>query len=181
MRNTLLPFLSAAVFLPFLASCPAQNAQPADHQTSAARTEERQSFRLSFLLKEIDEDGRVTNSRTYSTMIASGKGSASSIRAGSKIPVYDRDKHDVQYIDLGVNVDAHNAEVVGSDLELTVSAEVSSTAAQGSDAPSTPILRQNRWNSSLVIPVNRAVTLFSSDDLKTKGKVQVELTATPIK
>jgi hypothetical protein len=33
----------------------------------------------------------------------------------------------------------------------------------------------------VLIPLNRLTVIFSSDDLSSKGKLQLELTATPVK
>jgi hypothetical protein len=64
---------------------------------------------------------------------------------------------------------------------MAVVAEVTSTAS--GEAPSTlpPLIRQNKWNSTVIIPVGKATTLFSSDDLHSKRKLQLEVTATPVK
>jgi hypothetical protein len=42
------------------------------------------------------------------------------------------------------------------------------------------VIRQNKWDSSVLIPVGKPTLVFSADDLDSKGKMQVELTATKV-
>lgn len=150
---------------------------------SAAPAEDNHFYHLEFAVKEIDGNGKVINSRSYSTICASNKpGRTGSIRTGSRVPIYTGEKNQIQYIDLGVNIDIMRAHVVANDLAMELSVEVSSAAdSPNPEAHPTPIIRQNRWESSLVVPLNKPVIIFSSDDLNSKGKIQLEVTAVFIK
>ena len=67
-----------------------------------------------------------------------------------------------------------------SDLALYVTAEISSAATERpADGP--PMIRQTKWSSSVLVPLRKPTVVFSLDDPTTKGQMQLEMTATPIK
>jgi hypothetical protein len=82
-----------------------------------------------------------------------------------------------------VNIDSREAREVENQLALTIGVEVtnmapSQTAGSGSLPP---LLRENKWQSDLIVPLRKPTVIFSSDDPTSTHKMQVELTATPIK
>lgn len=131
----------------------------------------RRAYRLDFVVQELD-GVHVTNSRTYSMTIASGN-FRNSVRTGSKIPVNN------SYLDIGVNIDCWDAEEFDSQLAINVSATISSVADDSNKSPM-PVLRNNSWNCHVVIPLKHQTMLFSSDDVSSKAKLQLEVTATPL-
>jgi hypothetical protein len=134
-------------------------------------------YRLDFVVKELD-GGKVVNSRSYSMSISSGGNitQSTSIRNGSKVPV-TASNGTTTYVDLGTNFDCRNAKMIGADLALNVSAEVSSVAEPGGNPP---VIRNNRWGGEVIVPLRKPTTIFSSDDAMSKRQMQLELTATPI-
>ena len=150
--------------------------------TSFAQTEKESAtgfYHLDFVTKELD-DNKVINSRNYS-MTVSDK-SAGSIRTGNKVAVPNGTGNQYQYYDLGVNIDCHDMREVLGQLTLTVSADISAVALESGTASSMPpAIRQYKWNSTVIVPLRKATQIFSSDDLGSKRKFQLELTATPIK
>lgn len=140
-------------------------------------------FQLDYVVKEV-ENGKVTNSRTYSIIVAAnGEGRREQIRTGSRVPVItaDGDRKQFQYIDLGVDIDSSDVREKQGQLWLRVSAEVSSRSPASSPDSGTPIIRRNRWESNVTVPVNKPVVIFSSDDVTSTRTMQLELKATPIK
>jgi hypothetical protein len=138
-------------------------------------------YHLEFVLKELGDDGRVVNSRTYHTDVSTD-GRLSSVRTGTKIPIRTNDKAgEIQYLDVGVSVDCSSAQETVQGLALQIKVEISSLAnpPAGAEA-STPIVRQNRWQSMTQLPIGKPTIVFSSDNLENKGRMQVEVTATPI-
>ena len=131
-------------------------------------------FRLDFVVKEL-ESGKVINSRAYSTTITTDN--ASSIRTGSRVPVKTGNSSGITYIDVGVSIDCIAAKEVQNELSLRVTADVS-TMADETVRP--PVIRQNKWNGNVLVPLRKATTIFSSDDVTTRRQMQLELTATPI-
>lgn len=143
-------------------------------------------YKLNLAVEEADGAGKVTNTRSYvATIEALGDGAPpQEIRTGSKIPIATGADHGTtqfQYLDLGVNFDVRKVEEVGDKVSFSLTAEVSSLSQQpGSVGPGDPVIRQNKWSSNVLIPLNKPTVVFSADDLEDKGKMQVELTATRI-
>lgn len=150
-------------------------------QTEGAKaTEQPKYFHLDFVLKELD-GGKVVNARHYAMTISTGDTGTSGIRTGNKVPITTGgtggEVTQFTYIDVGVNIDCKQAKEMGDDLALHVDAEISSAATQTHQ----PLIRQTKWSSSVIVPIGKATTIFSSDDVTTKGQMQLELTATPVR
>jgi hypothetical protein len=157
-------------------------APAASAQEAKAAAPEVHYYHLEFVVKELGEDGKVVNSRTYRSDISTA--SLSSVRTGTRIPVPVSSKggdDQIQYIDIGVNIDCNRAHETPEGLAMEITAEISSLATPGVAAPTTPIIRQNKWMSSTVLPAGKPTIVFSSDNLESKGRMQVEVTATPIR
>ncbi|MDQ2949502.1 MAG: hypothetical protein M3Y27_26785 [Acidobacteriota bacterium] len=137
-------------------------------------------YKLDFTVKDM-EGARSMSSRTYS-MVAATDGPNSSIRAGSKVPIPSSpgSTQPFSFIELGVNIDCRAIKEVQNELSLNVTADVSSSG-QEATPPAYPIIRQNKWSSSVIVPLRKPTLIFSSDDVTTKRQIQLELTATPIK
>lgn len=142
-------------------------------------------YKLNFTLEEVNEAGKITNTRSYVATIATASGGESQqIRTGSRIPIAtgaENGSTQFQYVDVGVNFDVRRANEIGDKLSFFLASEISSIASQTQIAGTgEPIIRQNRWDSMVLIPIGKPTTVFSADDLDSKGKMQVELTATRI-
>jgi len=143
-------------------------------------------YKADFVVKEIDGSGHVVNSRSFSTILAAPYDrEPNEIRSGDRFPIRTAtsDKRDeVQYIDVGVNIDCQHVHEIDEKLSMSVRAEISSIPAE-TDLKSTldPIIRQFKWNADVLITPGVPTTIFSSDDMSSKTKVQLEVTATRIK
>jgi hypothetical protein len=138
-----------------------------------------QFYRLLFTVQEVDSSGKITNNRVYSTSIADDH-NPEQIRTGTRVPIKTNDKGEIQYLDIGVNIDCKNAHEMDGKLALGVTAEISSLAMETGNSNATPVVRENHWQASVLVPLGKPSVIFSSDDLQGKGKVQMELTATRI-
>jgi len=144
-----------------------------------ASTEPAHYYRLDFLIQELDTGGKVVNTRSYSATASADpnkKYDPTFIRTGSRIPV------GAQYIDIGVNIDAHDVRPIGHELAMNLSAEVSSLSAvsgsgQSASSSTMPVIRQNKWQGTVLIPLGKPTVVFSSDLLDIKGSMQVVITA----
>jgi len=132
-------------------------------------------YKLDFVVKEV-EGAKVLNSRAYS-MIASDGNRDHSIRAGSKVPITTKAQY--QLIDIGVNIDASAIKEIQNRFSFTLAAEISSIPAD-SASQSLPVIRQNKWNSVVLVPFKKPTVVFSSDNLDAKSQLQIEVTAAPI-
>ncbi|MBB6145379.1 hypothetical protein HNQ77_003337 [Silvibacterium bohemicum] len=138
-------------------------------------------YRIEFVVRELSEDGKVVNSRRYQAAIGDMYDHAS-IRTGSRVPVRANDKGDLNYIDIGINLDCNSAHEVPGGLHVGISAELTSPAPPSAAADSSiPVIRQNRWTASTVLVIGKPTLIFSSDNLESKGRIEVEVTATPVR
>ncbi len=137
-------------------------------------------YKLDFVVKELD-DNKVISAKAYSTTVmADERNRGASIRTGNRVP-YNTGAG-FQYADIGVNIDCHQARELGTQLMLTITAEISSVPSDSEPAPNRlPMVRQNKWNSSVLVPIGKPATVFSSDDLNSKRKMQLDVTATAVK
>jgi hypothetical protein len=141
-------------------------------------------YKLDFVVREM-EGGKVLNARGYS-MTASDKemNGHSETRTGSKVP-YSTTADGSQYtfLDVGVNFDCYHIVERRDAVSLVLVADISSVIQEPGSTSTPmrpPMVRQNKWNSGVVVPFRKPTVVFSSDDLTTKRQMQVELTATPI-
>ena len=149
--------------------------------TAWAQEAPTKCLKLDFVLKELD-DTRVVSAKTYSGFgNTDPKSRGTSIRMNNKVP-YSVGANNFQFADVGVNIDVQQIREENGQLLVMVIAEVHTmAAAPEASSPMAPTLRTNRWNATATIPIGKATTLFSSDDLHSRRKMQLELTATPVK
>ena len=175
----------SAIFLVIsaLASLPLQaqeGAQPAPQKPLP------HYYKLNLTVKEANGSGQVVNARSYVATVMT-EGPMQSVRTGTRVPILTAGSStpnqppQFQYIDLGVNFDVRDVEEMGSRLGLKLRAEVSSVGEQQNIGNfKEPVIRSNKWDSAVVIPIGKPTVVFSSDNLNDKGKMQVEVTATRI-
>ena len=147
-------------------------------------------YRLDFVIEELGGDGKPVNSRGYSTSVGTVDGSlvdrnTTSIRTGSKIPIVTamtensgKEGQQFQYIDVGVNIDIRDTHEVGNKLALNLGTELTALAQSADPSTHQPIIRQNRWQAPVLIPIGKPSVAFTSDSLDNKGSTRVLVTAT---
>jgi hypothetical protein len=162
---------------------PGKDAAPAP--TTAAQPQDERAFLLAFVARELDENGKVVNSRRYDVMTSLASYRGSNVRTGAKVPVTVIGKGgggtENTYIDVGVNLDVSRARVLdGNRMAMQVTAEISSVDPTTREADK-PVIRQNRWMGDVVVPIGEHKVIFSSDDLASKRTMQIEVTVTPVR
>jgi hypothetical protein len=136
-------------------------------------------YHLDFVVQEMGADGKVTNTRSYTATVSTDiRDRGTSIRTNSRIPVPSGAQF--QYVDVGVNIDARNVRELGRQLSLDLVADVSSVAATNDPNLHQPVIRQNKWQAGVLIPIGKATVVFTSDALDSKGSMQVVVTATSL-
>lgn len=166
----------------------AQESTPAPEPTKASQAPAH-FYHLDFVVQELGADGKPTNSRSYTATVSTDPHVREmSIRTGSKIPIATGSfgssqalvNTQWQYVDVGVNIDARNAREIGRQLSFDLIAEVSSVGATNDASLHQPVIRQNKWQASVLIPIGKATVVFTSDSLDSKGSMQVVVTATAL-
>jgi hypothetical protein len=144
-------------------------------------------YKADFLVKEVDASGHVANTRSYSTVLLTDNSSSpKEIRSGDKFPIAtggdEKGEVKYQYIDIGINIDCRSVHELDQKLALSVTAEISSVPGTTKiDSALEPLIRQFKWNADVLVIPGTPTTIFSSDDVGSKSKMQVEMTATPIR
>lgn len=182
--------------LPFAAQALAQGDQAVAKAPEAAKAPEPpvHFYHLDLVVKEMGEDGKPVNSRTYSCTVSTAHNEHDSVRVGSRIPIatgsYLNNGSDAQvntqfqYLDVGVNFDVQDVREEGNKLAMDLKAEISGVGSNvrfgGENGINEPVVRQNRWQAPVLIPTGKPTVVFTSDDIDTKGGMQVVVTATPV-
>lgn len=192
MRKITMLFCLVLLTLPVGRKAFSQDA-PKDQNAAKAASAPVHYYHLEFVVQQLGSDGKPVNSRTYSTTASTEKmDSYGSIRTGSRIPIVTASHRDAssggvttnqfQYVDVGVNIDVRGAlQELGNRLSFSLSADISSLAdSHGSSDSGEPVIRQNRWQAAVLIPIGKPTVVFASDDLDNKSSMQVVVTATPL-
>ncbi len=164
---------------------------PKTQETAKLAEPPARFYHLEFVIQELGPDGKPTNSRSFSgTFSTSRNDRGFSIRKGSRIPIVTgmppgsnpSDKGlQFQYIDVGVNIDARSGHEEGSKLAFYLIAEITNMAGSpGPTGPGDPVIHQNKWQSSVLIPIGKPTVVSTSDSLDSKGGMQLVITATPL-
>jgi hypothetical protein len=177
--------------LPFGHRTPAQDAGNAPQAAKAQDTAKPPAppvhyYHLDFVVEEVGSDGKPVNSRTYSTTVnTSSPRGGMSIRTGSRIPISTGSFNDgktqnmqFQYENVGVYIDVGEAHEIDRELALNVSTELTSLAAAADPDTRQPVIRENKWQAPILIPIGKPSVVFTSDSLDSKGSTRVVVTAT---
>ena len=189
---------SLLLLIPALALPARAQDQPKSPDTASAPEPPAHYYHLEFVLQEVGADGKPTNTRNYSAMVRTGRNELfSAVKTGLRVPIItgayhapnapgdNKMEYQFQYLDVGVNIDAQDVREIGRDLAIHLKAEISSVAESAtpttvSGMPNDPVIRQNAWQGSVLIPIGKATVVFSSDAIDSKSTMQLVVTATPV-
>lgn len=152
---------------------------------SAAPAQPVHYYHFDFVVEELDQAGKVVNSRSYSTTVDTEPHYLTSIRTGSRVPVVTgtvAGNTQYQYIDLGVQLDVRDVHEVGQKLAFDLTANLNGESSAPPPDPNLhePVIRQNKWASRALIPIGKRTVVFMSDSLDSKGSTRVAVTATQV-
>jgi len=185
MRKTTVIFCLLALALAFSHHATAQDSDTTAKPQESAKPPEPPAhlYHLELVLQQVGPDGKPTNSRAFAITISTDRRDASTnteIRTGARVPFnIGGSTTNYQYQDVGINFDARNAREAGGKLTLYLAADVSSVAApKDPTMAAPPVMEQNKWQGDVLVPIGKATTVFSSDDIQSKGGMQLVVTAT---
>jgi hypothetical protein len=150
---------------------------------TAAPAEPVHYYHFDFLVEDLDTAGKVVNSRSYTTQVDTEPHYIASLRAGSRIPIATETaagNTQYQYIDLGVKFDIRDPHEVGRQLAFDLTSELSGETSPSEGDLHEPVLRQNKWQSRVLVPIGQRTVVFTSDSLDSKGSTRVVVTVTPV-
>jgi hypothetical protein len=142
-------------------------------------------YKVVFVLYEV-EDGKKINERTYTVPVTSVDGSPreSSITVGTRVPIVTGTTGDntvFQYLDVGLKIDCNVSE---QDNKFIVHGEVELSSLvlpdQGGDQRLSrqPVVRRIKQSFTTLVPPGRPTLVTTADDINSKKRMEVEVTAT---
>ena len=183
------------LILPFAGRAFAQDEQQPKVESKAPEAAKQTEpplhyYHLDFVVQEVGENGKPVNSRSYSCTVSTAYQEEDQIRIGSRVPIATgptssgAEPVNVQYQfeDVGVNFDVKAVREVGSKLAMHLGAEVTGTGTGvhvgGPNSIVVPVKNHNTWRTPVFIPIGKPTVVFTSDDIGSKGGMQVVVTAT---
>ena len=153
---------------------------------------EKRVYKLDYVIAEL-ESGKRTDTREYTMLVEGGSDRAKNnwgrVRVGTRIPVVTNvaGNATIQFLDVGVNIDALVRSVDESSVGLTTKVEGTSVISAGVEAEKLktaagqPTMRQFRTENEVRIPFAKPVVLFTMDEPNSKRSFQVLVTATLVR
>ena len=142
------------------------------------------TYKLDYVFSEL-QDGKRINARSYSALVRlMDKGS---IRLGNRVPILVANSKDggnqIQYLDIGVNIDCRVEQEVEGGVMLFTNVETSSLAPEqpGENRTGDPVIRQVRYQTDNVVPLGKGTLLGSADEVDGTRRLQIEVTATKVR
>lgn len=138
-------------------------------------------YRLEYSIHEL-EDGKRTNSRSY-TLMTDGTRQNCALRIGSRVPIQTGGPNppQIQYMDVGVNIDCGVREM-GTGLTVESHLEVSGIPENPErEAGGLPVMRQYRFRAASLVTPGKPQVVAELDDVHSRRRMQVELTAARLK
>lgn len=186
MRQTIFVSCFLLAALTWSSQSQAQN-EPKPPESTRAAELPAHYYHLELVVQELGKDGKPTNSRTYTTTVSTDLRETASIRTESRIPIITgaygsgpENNVQYQYQDVGVKIDAQRVHEIGHQLSLDLTADITSVAENSDSRLHAPIIRQNKWQAIVLMPVGKPAVVFTADALDSKGSMQLVVTATPI-
>jgi hypothetical protein len=181
MRTRLFCFVTLAALLA-AASQPAvsqQDSASSKATDAAQQASPKHYYKLLFVLRETDE-GKVLNQRTFGMDISAEPpqvrpGEWWNMRSGTRVPFSG--SKDVNYIDVGVNLDVR-ADEAPEGLQMQITSEISSVASETGAGVAAPAIRQVKVKSAVLAPVGKPTVVFTADDAASKHRFELEVTPT---
>ena len=151
--------------------------------------ESRHHYKLEVSLSEFEGNNK-TNERHYTLLCTEGE--RTTLRTGNRVPIATGSfggsgkvdptvvNTQYQYIDTGFNMDIRIREDAAG-LQMQTSSELSSVVpAESSTEVSriTPVIRSLRQDVNALVKIGKPTVLTSIDDVNTKRRYQLEVTAT---
>lgn len=156
---------------------PAGRAQEPEKQARSQEKKSAGTYRLDIVVNEL-EDSKKVNSRAYSVLVEGENWSK--LRIGSRIPI--QQQSGTVYMDVGLSLDCRLREGE-SGLSLEVILEMNSFAIPegAEERPATPPLRNFRTQTTSALALGKPTVVTSADDMASKRRFQVEVTASKVK
>lgn len=151
-------------------------------QEATKKAPDKPVYKLDYVITELDS-GKKTDTHNYTVLSTEDR--QARLRVGIRVPVVTGNAQNVQYLDVGVNVDAGLREVSDTVLDVRTVLDVSSlvlpaTEAEKSRSGNNPVIRNMRTEDATILTLGKPTLLFSLDEPNSKRSFQVSLTASRV-
>jgi hypothetical protein len=157
--------------------------QPAKKDAAEQEVKQPDSFyKLTFTIFEL-EDGKRTNQREYSMISRSNDGRPASLRSSTRVPIYAEEKK-IQYIDAGLDIRCFAPREIGGKIaancEVNISNFVVADVNNEARTAAGPVMRTTNANTWAFLTAGKPMVISTIDDVNSKKRIQIEMTATRI-
>jgi hypothetical protein len=155
-----------------------QTESKSDAGSKGDSQQSKHHYRLDFVLKET-ADGNVINQRSFSLGIGASPvrdADRASLRAGTRIPLSLGEK-EVQWVDIGTDIDVYNAVENPEGLQMEVNAEISSPAAEPASGNGATAFRQVKARCLVLARLGKSAQVFTADDPASKHRFELDVKA----
>lgn len=143
------------------------------------------AYKLAFVTYEL-EDGKRINQRDY-TMVVMVQGQRGILRVGTRVPIVSAESKgdkQFQYLDVGLEIRCQLREWEPGKIQAALDINVSSFAmpeqSQDPDRLNQPIIRNTALTVQPVLTPGKPAMIASVDDVNSKKRMQIEVTATKL-
>lgn len=187
-RLTLLAMLFAAPLCVMAQDASAKPTMPAVLPPGASRDDylpiaTRLYIKLSFTLNELDEHGKVINTRRFEGITYAhpqGHNDEASISMRDRIALLGKDGRVSQFTDLNSKISYSHVYVIDEN-HVALSVQGSMESLLPTDNTEFPVTRTNEWSGNVLMPISERKVIFSSDDLASKHTLQLDLLVTRVR
>jgi hypothetical protein len=140
----------------------------------------RNVYKLEFTVFEL-ENGKRINERSYMLQLSDDR-RGTSTRVGTRVPITVGPEKGIQYMDVGLKIDANFQSADDAAITLLINFETSGFAVpEQSTQSGTPVLRNVSEQTAAKAAYGKPTLVSSIDDVNSKRRLQLELTATRVK
>lgn len=185
MRKLFWNALVLALIVPCLTAFPetagAQETKQPKEAAAEKQTKPVAAYRLEFVVREL-ENGKRVNARSYMMLVQDD--TPAKVRVGSRVP-YATVGPQFQYQDVGMNIDCllrerENYVLLRSTLEWS-SVVPPARSEQTGEAAMHPVFRQVSCSVSSELLPGKPTIVSVMDDVASKSRYEIEVTATRVK
>ena len=157
---------------------------PSDQPAKKDAVEHAQEtyYKMNFSIFEL-EDGKRVNQREYSMVSKSDEGRPSALKASTRVPIFTEEKQ-IHYIDAGLDIRCLSvremAGKVAANCEVNISNFVLPEQSPEARNSAGPVLRTTNATSWALLTPGKPTVISTIDDVNSKKRIQIELTATKI-
>ena len=154
--------------------------------TAIQRVPARDTYRLEYTITEL-EDGKKLNARSFAVLCEDRGGPTRGVlKVGTRFPVTSLGEAgkpaEVQYLDLGINIEARLDLTASGELSLQSDFEMSSMAEDpAAHNANFPVIRQFRITSFNAVIPGKPTAIATADDVTTHRQYQIQLTAAKLR